>query len=189
MGNAEIEKILEYVEELFAMHDSKRKEAERKLYANEEMSIEDRIHYATKFCEYNAVCIVLNGIIALIKGSFETEKFWEEKKCEEKKQEQCNCEKNHNKERQEQSSLDIKDITRKELLIQLRKLVNQNQANAIVALECSLGDRGIKDKEIYQIFKYRLEGVIHIINNTDYGPEKNREIVEIISKLYENKIL
>lgn len=184
MGNAEIKKILEYIEKLLATNEEKCYEAEKKMYANKEMAIEDRVHYTIDFCEYNAVCIALKGIISLIKDSFETEKFWEEKK-----QEQCNCEKNHNKEMQEQSSLDIKDIIREGLLTQLRKLVNQNQADAIVNLECSLGDRGIKDKEIYQIFKYRLEGVIHVINNTEYEPEKSRKITEIISKLYENKIL
>lgn len=184
MGNAEIEKILEHIEKLFAANEEKCYEAEKKMYANKEMAIEDRMHYTIDFCQYNAVCITLRGIIALIKGSFETEKFWEEKK-----QEQCNCEKNHDKEIQEQSSLDIKDITRKELLIQLRKLVNQSQADSIVELECSLGDRGIKDKEIYQMYKYRLEGVIHVINNTEYEPEKSRKITEIISKLYKNKIL
>ena len=58
MGNAEMGKILEYVEDLFAVHDSKRKETEKKMYANEEMPIEDRIHHTITFCEYNAVCIV-----------------------------------------------------------------------------------------------------------------------------------
>ena len=78
---------------------------------------------------------------------------------------------------------------RKTILKQLKGLLNQSQADAITDLEFGLDDRGIKDKEIYQIFKYRLEGVIHVIHNTDYGPEKNRKIIEIISKLYESKIL
>ena len=178
MGNAEIKKILEYIEKLLATNEEKCYEAEKKMYANKEMAIEDRVHNTIDFCEYNAVRITLRGIIALIKGSFETEKFWEEKK----KEEQLRWD-------EKEIILDEKDIMRKTILKQLKGLLNQSQADAITDLEFGLDDRGIKDKEIYQIFKYRLEGVIHVIHNTDYGPEKNRKIIEIISKLYESKIL
>lgn len=181
MGNAEIEKILEFVEKLYHNNEVLVKEYEKKMYANKEMAIEDRVHYTIKFCEYNAVCIALKSIISMVKDSFETEKFFKEKRQEQKTQ--------HKEFDQAQKNLDDKDIIRKGLLTQLMALLDTNQVDAIAELEYSLGDRGIKDKEIYQIYKYRLEGVIHVINHTDYGPEKSHKIAEILHKLYENKIL
>lgn len=181
MGNVEIEKILEFVEKLYHDNEVLVKEYEKKMYANKEMAIEDRVHYTIKFCEHNTLSINLRQIISMIKNSVEMQNFVEEKRQEQKTQ---------NKEfDQAQKNLDDKDIIRKGLLAQLMALLDTNQVDAIAELECSLGDRGIKDKEIYQMFKYRLEGVIHVINNTDYGPEKSHKIAEILHKLYENKIL
>jgi hypothetical protein len=181
MGNTEIEKILEFVEKLYHDNEILVKEYEKKMYANKEMAIEDRVHYTIKYCECNTLSITLRQIISMIKSSVEMQKF-----VEEKRQEQETTNKEFD---QAQSHLDNKDIMRKELLVKLKGLIKWEQGNAITTLETSLGDRGIKDKEIYQIYKYRLEGVIHVINETEYYPETNRKIAEIIHKLYENKIL
>ena len=181
MGNAEIEKILEHIEKLLIINEEKCYEVEKKMYANEKMAIEDRVRYTIDFCQYNAVCITLRGIVALIKGSFETEKFLEEKRQEQKISIKDTFRAQHN--------WNEKDAMRKQFLIQLQSLIKDEQASAITTLETSLGDRGIENKEIYQIYKYRLEGVIHVINETGYIPETSYKIAQIINKLYENNIL
>lgn len=181
MGNAEINKILEFVEKLYHNNEILVKEYEKKMYANKEMALEDRVHYTIKFCESNAVCIALKSIISMIKGSFETEKFFEEKRQEQKRTIKDTFQAQHN--------WNEKDAMRKQFLIQLQSLIKDEQASAITTLETGLGNRGIQDKEIYQIYKYRLEGVIHVINETGYIPETSYKIAQILNKLYENNIL
>lgn len=201
MGNAEMGKILEYVEKLFAMYDSKCKETEKKMYANEEMSIEDRIHYTTKFCEYNAVCIALNGIISLIKGSFETEKFWEEKKQDNcLKEKDCifgrgnlcdKCTYDKKNQEQEQEQIQIANPIRKELIAQLEELVNPAQAEAIKEIEKDLlSPINVNNNISFVTWMHRIQGVIQVAFKTpEYTSETKDKIYKIINKLIEMKCL
>ena len=178
MGNAEIEKILEYVEELFAMYDSKCKEAEKKMYANKEMAIEDRVHYTIKFCEYNTVCIVLNGIISLIKGSFETEKFFEGIK----QKKTINSEDEKNK---------IANPIRQALISQLKELVNPAQARTLKELEKAvLSPEEYNTNIPFHTWMHRTQGVIQVILNTpEYSDDTRVKIIDIMHKLVQIECL
>ena len=207
MESAEMGKIFEYVEELFAMHDKKCKEVEKKMYANEEMSIEDRIHYTTKFCEYNAVCIVLNGIISLIKGSFETEKFWEEKKqdnclkekdcifgrgnlCDKctydkKNQEQSNCEKNH--DRKEHTEKDDEEFTKiKKQLEVLKQYVSDEIKDTIDNMNFWYENQPDGEQCSLNDYKKYIKTILVVVYNTKREADvwnKIMDQINIISKM------
>lgn len=218
MGNAEMGKILEYIEKLLATNEEKCYEAEKKMYANKEMAIEDRIQYATTFCEYNAVCITLRGIISLIKGSFETEKFWEEKKqdnCLKEKDcifgrgnlcDKCSYNKKSQKQEtpkqeekkqnatsinREEEKYKIVSIRRQELIAQLVELVNPAQAKTLKELEKAVLEPEEYNTNIpFHTWMHRTQGVIQVILNTpEYSDDTRAKIIEIMHNLLQIQCL
>lgn len=186
MGNAEIEKILEHIERLFAVNEEKCYEAEKKMYANKEMAIEDRVHYTIDFCEYNAVCIVLNWIISVIKGSFETGKSQKQEspKQEEKKQNATSINSEEEKDK-------IASIRRQGWIAQLVELVNPAQAKTLKELEKAVLEPEEYNTNIpFHVWKHRIQGVMQVILNTsEYSDDTRAKIIEIMHNLLQIQCL
>lgn len=178
MGNAEIEKILKFVEKLCHNNEVLVKEYEKKMYANEEMSIEDRIHYTIKFCEYNAVCIALKSIISMVKDSFETEKFFEGIK----QKKTINSEDEKTK---------IANPIRQALISQLKELVNPAQARTLEELEKAvLSPEEYTTNIPFHTWMHRTQGVIQVILNTpEYSDDTRVKIIDIMHKLVQIQCL
>ena len=120
-----IQEILAALEKKFKENDDKAQELFLKLISNKEMSLEDRIHYSMQHMKYSSRAVVLSENICLIKCFVENENFWEEKK-----QKQCNCEKNHN--RKEHTEEDDEEFTKiKKQLEVLKQYISDEIKDAI----------------------------------------------------------
>ena len=158
-----------YIEQQITIFENASKEAEKKLYANEEIASDIRILRLCDYIRYNAYLDILKQIAYGIEYDLATKKFF--------------------KEKEEQTQ--IANPIRKELIVQLEELVNPAQSEAIKEIEKDLLSPINNNNNIsFVTWMHRIQGVIQVVFKTpEYTSETKDKIYKIINKLIEMKCL
>lgn len=155
-----------YIEQQITMFENASKEAEKKLYANEEIASDIRILRLCDYIRYNAYLDILKQIAQY---DLATKKFF--------------------KEKEEQTQ--IANPIRKVLIAQLEELVNPAQAKVIKHIEEDLLSPTDACNNIsFVTWMYRMQGALQVILGTpEYSSEIKEKICKTIQKLVAIKCL